>query len=341
MSKRQITIPIFIPHFGCRNECIFCNQWTISGSQKKYTEINIKDTVKKYINSMPKTVKHIELAFFGGSFTGIDVSDQKIFLSAASECLTENLIHTIRLSTRPDYIDVEILKLLKSFNVETIELGAQSFCNSVLNAAKRGHDVNDIINASKLIKEYGFKLVIQLMVGLPKDTAESCIFSTQKAIELHADAVRIYPAVVLKHTKLSKMYINGDYTPLTLDEAVKQVKQMYSFFTEKNIPVIRMGLHPLTPSEKDSVLAGPYHPALGFLVKSAIRRDELENIIRDELAIFSSPVAKNAMLSIPALFAEEYIGHEKENISFLKKTFAFRELKYRFENADTPSVSFE
>lgn len=343
MPKRHIIIPIFIPHLGCPNECVFCNQWIISGTQKVPAKDDIKQTVQKYISSVSGNIKHIELSFFGGSFTGVDISLQTKLLAAAKECLDEKLINGIRLSTRPDYIDSERLELLKSFDVETIELGAQSFCDSVLKASLRGHTTNDTIKASKAIKAAGFKLVIQLMTGLPKDTTESSMFSAQKAAELNADAVRIYPAVVLKHTRLAEMYLNGSYRPLSLEEAVERVKPLYLFFKENNIPVIRMGLHPLTDEEKNSVIAGAYHPAFGFLVKSSVRRDELEALIRAKLNGGKSipDQIKSIVFSIPSRNSGEYIGNQKENIVFLKKTFAFNRIEYRLEETETPSVSFE
>ena len=339
MAKQQVTIPVFIPHMGCPHDCAFCNQWAVSGEKHLPSTEEVQARIEEYIPHIKKSVTRVELAFFGGSFTGIETGIQSSLLEAVTPYLRRGLIHGIRLSTRPDYIDREILRLLESFNVSTIELGAQSFNDDVLKAANRGHTAQDIVSASRMIKAGGFELVIQLMPGLPEDTFERTIDSARAAAELEPEAVRIYPTVVMARTALETLYRQGKYTPLTMEEAVERVKRMYLLFRERNISVIRMGLHPLVPGEADSIIAGPYHPSFGFKVKARIRRDDLENMIREALYRQDEKGRHSLLATIPSKNSGEFIGHRAENIAYLKELFNLERLEYRIDRQPFPTVA--
>jgi len=274
----------------------------------------IDNAIQVYIKNIPKSVKHIELAFFGGSFTALDIERQEELLSNAQKYLHNDVIHSIRLSTRPDYIDEEKLKLLKNFQVSTIEIGAQSFDNLVLMSAKRGHTREHIIKACELIKEYGFNLVVQLMPGLPNSSLSEAIESANETVKLKPNAVRIYPTVVIKDTELDLMYKRGEFTPLSIEEAVEICSQTVKIFDDNNIKIIRIGIHPLSSEAENNIVAGPYHHAIGFLVKSRIKRKILA-----ELAYNFSICEDFVVLNIPQKNAEEYIGFKRENILFLEK----------------------
>ena len=307
MPKTQITIPVFINHEGCPHRCIFCDQNKSGGSSDTDTAIQI------YTQNKAESIKTIELAFFGGSFTALDIKRQEDLLSNAQKYLHNGTIHSIRLSTRPDYIDKEKLELLKNYQVNTIEIGAQSFNNSVLLSAKRGHTREDIIQACKLIKEYGFNLVIQLMPGLPDSSLNEAIESANEAVKLNPNAVRVYSTVVIKDTELDLMYKSGEFTPLSLEEAVETCSQTVKIFYDNNIKVIRIGLHPLSSEAENNIVAGPYHHSIGFLVKSRIKRKILV-----ELALKFSASKDLVVLNIPQEKAEEYIGLKRENILFIE-----------------------
>lgn len=240
--QKQYVIPVFVPHLGCPNDCIFCNQKTISGEQKQVTKEDVANTVEYYLSSFKEDNAYIEIAFFGGSFTGIDVEKQEELLSAAYEFIKQGKVNGIRLSTRPDYIDKEILKRLKKYKVTTIELGVQSSNDYILKRCGRGHTFEDVKNASKLIRRFGFTLGHQMMCGLPESTRLDELNTAKDLAKLKPKIVRIYPVLVLKGTKLAKEYENGEYEPLSCNQAVEICKELYYFFQSKKIQVIRMGL---------------------------------------------------------------------------------------------------
>lgn len=338
--KRQVTIPVFIPHLGCPCRCVACSQWSATGAPHTPTPLDVRKKIEEYLPRIKKSVTRVEAAFFGGSFTALSLNTQRDFLSAVKPYLDKGLIGGIRLSTRPDSITKEILALLRNFGVRTVELGAQSFSDDVLLASGRGHKASDTIKAAVLLKKYGFDSVIQLMPGLPLDTKEKSLASAKAAAELAPKAVRIYPTVVMKGTVLEKLYKEGRYKPLFLQEAVELVKEIYAIFKEKDIDVIRMGIHPLSPKERSSAIAGPYHEAFGFLVKAALRRDETEAEIARIIEPFLGGGKKlpDIVLNIPAAKSGEYIGSSRENISYLKKRFYPCKLKYEIVNTERLAV---
>lgn len=251
-------IPIFIPHRGCKNECVFCNQRKISGETRDVTADDVRREIEKYLEMYKDNTRKKQIAFFGGSFTGLEIEDQIRFLNVANEYIEKGLVENIRVSTRPDYITELGLKILKQKNVDIIELGVQSMDDEVLFAAKRGHTAEHVVKASNLIKKYGFRLGHQVMVGLPKSTMEKEMYTMEKCIELKPDIVRIYPVYVLKESKLWEMYETYEYVPLELEDAVKRASAMYSLCVKNNINVIRIGLQTTEDiNSKNLEIAGP------------------------------------------------------------------------------------
>ena len=240
--REQYIIPIFVPHLGCQNDCTFCNQKSISGQTKEVTAKDVKKTIEEYLQSFKKEDCYIEVAFFGGSFTGIKKEKQIKLLEAAYEYVKNKKIDSIRLSTRPDYIDKEELKMLKKYGVKTIELGVQSTNDYILKRCKRGHTFEDVKKASKLIRWYGFTLGHQMMIGLPESTKLDELKTAKDLAKLKPKMVRLYPVLVIKNTQLEKEYLNKEYEPLTVTQAVERCKDLYYFFNKKKIAVIRMGL---------------------------------------------------------------------------------------------------
>ncbi len=330
MPKTHVTIPFFIPHSGCRHRCVFCNQIYTSNTRSLPDEEYMVKKIEQYLQTIKTGVTHIEIAFFGGSFTGLDEEIQKNYLAIAHSYHSLHKIDGIRLSTRPDYITHRTLSLLREYHVTTVELGAQSMHADVLQQSQRGHTVQDIIDASKLIKEYGFNLVIQLMPGLPSDSFEKSIETAYKTVLLQPDGVRIYPTVVIKDTQLETLYKEGKYMPLLLDEAIELCAHIYSLFTTNNIPVIRMGLHPFDDAVADTIIAGPYHPSFGYLVKSRYFRNTLEDRIKTFLQNNST---QTLAIELPQHNIAEYYGPHKENIAFLR--IVFNTVTLQFHSADT------
>ena len=339
MPKNHINIPIFIPHQGCPHKCIFCNQWATVSEQLIPDTNFIYEKVSKYLSSKPPTVKTTEIAFFGGSFTGIDKYRQEELLSAAYKFLMEQSVDGLRLSTRPDMIDEDRLTLLKKYDVSTIELGIQSFDDKILKFSNRGYTSEDIYNAIQLIKKFKFDFVIQLMPGLPGDSMKSSIKSAETTAMLKPSAVRIYPAIVLRNTELEKIFKNGKYTPLSIDDAVETCAEMYKIFKKSRIQVIRLGLHPLSRGNLNNIIAGPYHSAFGFMVKSRVKRIETEKRINDAIKEKDISIDRGVNLIFPDNCKEEYIGYNKNNITYLKKIFDLIDLKYKI--ADIPHLLIE
>ena len=240
--KKQYIIPIFVPHLGCPNDCIFCNQKSISGQKTNMTKEKAKKIIDDYLKSMTDENAQIEIAFFGGSFTAIETERQEELLQTAYEYVKSGKVESIRVSTRPDCINKEILKRLKKYKVKTIELGVQSANDYILKRANRGHTFEDVKKASKLIRWYGFKLGHQMMVGLPESTRIDEINTAKALVKLKPKMVRIYPVLVVKNTKLEEEYEQGIYEPLSVVQAVEICKEIVRIFADKKIDIIRIGL---------------------------------------------------------------------------------------------------
>ncbi len=261
-------ISIFVPHKGCPNDCSFCNQRAISGQILPATPEEVKNAVEVAIkyNIDPKNT---EIAFFGGSFTAIEREDMLSLLTAAKHFLDTYNFAGIRVSTRPDCIDAEVLKVLKSYGVTAIELGAQSMVDDVLLANRRGHTADDVRNASNLIKSYGFELGLQMMTGLYKSNFEKDEYTANEIIKLNPDTVRIYPTVVLKNTHLGHLQEKGEYIAPTAEESAPFCARLLEMFNENNIRVIKLGLHSSETVESD-MIGGAYHPAFRELCEGQI-----------------------------------------------------------------------
>jgi histone acetyltransferase (RNA polymerase elongator complex component) len=321
MQNKHYNIPIFIPNVACPHQCVFCNQKKISGSDKAPEIDEVNNTIEKHLATMPKN-SDIEIAFFGGNFTGISAEKQEKYLQAANQYIKEGKVKGVRVSTRPDYTDEYNISFLKYFGVTAIELGAQSMDNEVLRLAGRGHIQEDVIKASKIIKKAGISLGLQMMIGLPSDTLEKSIMTAEKFAALDADTARIYPTLVIKGTELENLYLSKKYTPLSIIEAVSWTAAILQRFEEHGINVIRIGLH---PSEGllsgESLVAGPFHTSFRELVLTEIWRKVLERFLfeneNEELIICVNPREYNYA-----------IGYEAANKKMLLKKFN----KVAFEN---------
>lgn len=333
MSKKEYIIPIFIPFLGCPHDCAFCNQVKITNYKDNINKENTIRQINQYLSYFPKNENLKEIAFFGGSFTGLDEKVMISYLEIALNYKKKGIIDRIRLSTRPDYINNSILDILKKYEVDVIELGIQSLDNEILNANERGHSKEDSIRASKLIKDYGFKLGHQIMPGLYKDSFDKAIKTGLESIKMNPDMVRIYPTLVIKDTKLEKLFKEGLYKPLSLDEAIEISSRLYMIYSYKNIPVIRIGLQPTENiNDKKDVVAGPFHPSIRQLVETNIHKIYLEELInkyrlKDKIKIHTS----NREISIIA-------GNKKANKNYFYKKYG---LIINFENDENNFIEYE
>lgn len=271
---KHSNISIFIPHLGCPFNCIFCDQFKITGSDSAVTPSDVYNTLSNALKSDTINKGNTQIAFFGGSFTAIPKSLMIEYLEVANKFIGLGKFESIRISTRPDCIDKETLEILKKYNVKTIELGIQSLDEDVLIASKRGHSVKTALESCRLIIDGGFELGMQMMCGLPEDNYDKDIKTAKKIIELGCKQVRIYPVVVIEGTYLAKMYKESRYTPLNVEEAIEICSDLYKLFTDNDVTVLKVGLH----SDSDSI-AGPFHPAFGELVRSEVFYKTLTNQI--------------------------------------------------------------
>ncbi|MBR3593800.1 MAG: radical SAM protein [Clostridia bacterium] len=279
MSVKHSNISIFVPHLGCPNMCSFCNQHYIARTEKVPTEqdiINAVEIAKSSKNYNPSTT---EIAFFGGSFTAIERDMMISLLEWANPFVADGTVCGIRISTRPDAIDEEVLDILARYGVKTIELGAQSMCDRVLTLNDRGHSAEDVINASILIKQKGFLLGLQMMTGLYGSSAADDIKTAEQIIKLSPDCVRIYPTIVLKNTRLADLVGKGEYEPQTVDEAVRLCTRLKSMFDEACVPVIRLGLHTI---DETAYIAGPWHPAFRELCDAEEFKNKISRGLKEK-----------------------------------------------------------
>ena len=329
--KSHAIIPIFIPHKGCPHACIFCNQNRITLNEKPVSASEAAGIIEKHLSTLKgRNITIIEAAFYGGSFTGIPIEQQSEYLETARFYKTRGMINRIRLSTRPDYISDEILSNLKSYGVDTIELGVQSFDDEVLEKSNRGHNSAIVYENSRMIQDYGFELGLQLMAGLPGDTLEKDIFSANELVKIKPSIARLYPAIVLEGTELHRMYLAGDYSPLTLKESIGIVVEMYKIISSAGIHVIRAGL-----KSPDSIKSGSNsHPAFRQLVESEIAKDSLERQLNEALSNKFSflPPASVRFLSNEKSF-QNLVGHGKSNKIYFSEKYP--SLKFIYETDNT------
>lgn len=275
---KHANISIFVPHKGCPNNCSFCNQKAISGQSAPATEADVYSAVQVALNNNCDP-KNTEIAFFGGSFTAIE-REQMVSLLTAAKCLLDKYKFAgIRVSTRPDFIDDEVLSVLKEYGVTSIELGAQSMDDEVLRLNTRGHTAEDVRRASFLIKQHGFSLGLQMMTGLYGSDFNKDRFTAREIIKLSPDTVRIYPTVVLKHTRLGELLLSGEYFPPTAEETAPFAAELLTEFNKAGIKVIKLGLHASETVESD-MIGGAYHPAFRELCEGYVFLEKIENMLK-------------------------------------------------------------
>ena len=333
--KKHAIIPIFIPHRGCPNDCVFCNQKAITARQADVTPADARNIIDSYLPTLEgRGLETIEVAFFGGSFTGIPMEDQSAFLAVAQEYKSKGRIDKIHMSTRPDYINEEILDNLIKYGADVVELGVQSFDPDVLAASNRGHSVEDVYRACDLIKSYGLELGIQLMIGLPKDSLESCLYSAKETVRMEPSIARLYPTVVLNDTELLRMYERGEYKPLSTDEAVAITKEMYKIIASAGIKIIRVGLKSTdlindSDSDQNQTVGHTYHPAFRQLVEGEIAREDLEAQL---LPYISKNAASAAFYSNGVSFSN-MIGNSRRNKEYFAGKYPDIRISFKVDDS--------
>lgn len=268
---KPLIVPVFIPNQGCPHRCVYCDQEKITSQTAGSVRASHVTTLLEQALRSPGFSPGGEVAFYGGTFTRLPEAKMGELLEAAAPYMRQGMFQSIRLSTRPDAVDVETLLFLKSFHVKTVELGAQSLDDEVLNLSRRGHSSRDTVESVRLLREQGLRVGIQLMPGLPGDSAKKFFATIDRVVDLHPDMVRLYPTVVIEGTELAQWYRNGHYQPWGLDEALNVCTESVLHLESHGIPVIRIGLLVSSSLKKaGQLLAGPWHEAFGHQVRSEV-----------------------------------------------------------------------
>lgn len=308
MARNRI-IPIFVPHRGCTHQCVFCDQRAISG---EHGTVTAADVTRQLTEALPVAGTGAEAAFYGGSFTAIPAEQQQALLDAVQPFRATGAVGAIRVSTRPDAITPTALERLKQGGVGTVELGCQSMDDAVLAASGRGHDREVVAPAVALLRQYGFSVVLQMMTGLPRQTRESALGTAAALAALQPDGVRLYPTVVVGGTELAALYGAGTYQPQSLEDAAALGAEILEVFLAQSIPVLRIGLQPSEELER-SVVAGPYHPALGELVKSRVYRNRAQKLLKD------IPPNRDVVLAVAPNRISLMTGQKRCNVEWLQR----------------------
>lgn len=320
---KHYNIPIFLPELACPYRCVYCNQFSITGNDDIVKPEDVKNIIDSHLASFKEENRFVEVAFFGGNFTGLPVKMQNDYLKVVQPYLDKNLVHGIRCSTRPDYISLQRVKEIKHLGMRNIELGAQSTNDEVLKHCKRGHTYNDIVEASQIILSEGITLGLQMMIGLPYDSEEKDFQTARDIVSLGAKETRIYPCIVVKDTELEALYRNGDYKALSINEAVNRSSKLYSYFIENQVKVLRIGLHQSDELDKEGYVAGPYHKNFAEMVFSHIWKEKFENLKISE----SENLKKDIIINVPASQINHAIGWNGENKRMLLDRFDKVEFK--------------
>lgn len=323
--KAHMNVPIFIPHLGCPHSCVFCNQHSVTHIQAAPSPESVALYIQKCLAN--KGNRTAEVAFFGGSFTGLPLSTQAAYLAAAAPFAARGEITGIRLSTRPDFISSNILDFLREHYVKHIELGAQSMCDAVLTACGRGHTAADTVRASALILEKGFVLGLQMMTGLPGSTPAHEADTARAFVRLGATEARIYPTVVFRDTALYTSMQKGQYVPQTVEEAVSAAAEALFILESGGVHVLRIGLQE-TETLGGTIAGGAYHPAIGELIRARRWRIQMEQAV-------AACNASAVTITFPAHLHSQIVGQHRENICYLEEKY---KVKLRLVPGKTFSV---
>ena len=323
--------PIFIPHQGCPFRCVYCNQHAVTSSalEEGVSPVHLVPRVRQGLAQLVEDARRSglpgEIAFYGGTFTALPMETMEELLDETIRWVRAGVFTGIRFSTRPDGITAEVARFLKNYPVRTVELGVQSLSDEVLARSRRGYSVETVEKAVAMVREKGWELGLQMMPGLPGDTRERFEESIYKAIRMKPAFVRIYPTLVLNETPLAEWYGSGAYDPLTLEQAIQWCVPAYDAFSKAGIAVARMGLHADPELRKEGrVLAGPYHPSFGYLVRVYWWRDRVDRHLRDRPGHTNTG---RVVLHVSKRVVSEAVGPGRGNISYWRQKWKIDELK--------------
>ena len=326
---KHYNIPIFLPELACPYRCVYCNQFSITGLNDIVKPDDVKTIIDNHLASFKEEKRFVEVAFFGGNFTGLPVGMQNDYLEAVQPYLDKGLIHGIRCSTRPDYISLQRVQEIKHYGMRNIELGAQSTNDEVLKLCKRGHTYNDIVEASQIILSEGITLGLQMMIGLPSSSENNDIQTAKDIVNLGAKETRIYPCIVVKDTELAAMYRSGEYQALSIEEAIRRSSKLYTYFIENDVKVLRIGLHASDELDSTAYVAGPYHKNFAEMVFSNIWKEKLTQTLTQ------TQTQNDIIINVPESQINHAIGWKGENKKILSERFGNVTFKAKDERLKT------
>ncbi len=322
---KHYNIPIFLPELACPYRCVYCNQFSITGLNDIVKPDDVKTIIDNHISSFKEENRFVEVAFFGGNFTGLPVGMQNDYLEIVQPYLDKGLIDGIRCSTRPDYITLKRVQEIKRYGMRNIELGAQSTNDEVLKLCKRGHTYADIVEASQIILSEGITLGLQMMTGLPSSEEENDLQTAKDIVNIGAKETRIYPCIVVKDTELEAMYRSGEYQALSIEEAVRRSSKLYTYFIENDVKVLRIGLHASDELDSSAYVAGPYHKNFAEMVFSNIWKEKLTQALTQALTQMQTQTMtltqNDIIINVPESQINHAIGWKGENKKILSEQF--------------------
>jgi histone acetyltransferase (RNA polymerase elongator complex component) len=197
--------------------------------------------------------------------------------------------------------------------------------DDVLIASRRGHSAADVARAVGLLQEANFEVGLHLMVGLPGDSRDAFERSVDLAVALAPHMVRIHPTLVFRDTPLAEDFYRGDYTPLSMEEALDACKYAAKRFEAAGIPIIRLGLQTTREMEQPgAVVAGPFHPAFGALVESSAFLDQASAMLRTR-----DVKRKRVIFYVPSRKESAFRGQHNENLRILSERFDLAGIQVR------------
>lgn len=327
--KRHANLAVFIPHLGCPNDCLFCDQHLISGAAAAPEPGEVYQQIAAALAKLRLPEEKVQIAFFGGSFTCIGKEEMRAYLSCVAPFVQSGQVSGIRVSTRPDGINPEILDLLCAYSVTAVELGAQSMHDTTLSRIKRGHTAADVVKAAQLIRAYGLELGLQMMIGLPGETKPELLLESARAMAaLRPHTIRLYPTLVLAGTGLYQLYSHGEYEPLTLEQGVDICYTLYRYFQDREVTVLRIGLHADESLRQSGIVAGPFHPAFGEMVYSRAYLARMSALLDDAVKRGVPLSGLDAHFAVARGCRSQAVGVRKENVRRLGAAFALRRILF-------------
>lgn len=317
--------PVFLPFQGCPGKCIYCAQDLQTGTAQESLPASYAQLKAGLLQAAENNMVPCELGFFGGTFTALPSPWPEKFLSLARTYQKSGLITRIRCSTRPDGLDLDQLCGLKKYGLDLVELGVQSFSDQALLQSQRAYTQAEATRGCRLVHSSGLELGIQLLPGLPGHDQRAWLDDIQATIGLRPALVRIYPCLILKNTPLERLWRSGLYCPWSLEQTVAALSRGVFRLWRAGVPVTRIGL-PQEAGLIRNLVAGPWHPALGSLVKSRIL---LASLVLPSLALGAG--AKT--ITCPKRFQGEIFGYKGEYRTRLKN-LGLRPTDVLFQNQD-------